>query len=207
MPARGAGGLKVMHHGGAGRGELGCAPRGGVFLSRRAKKPARRARVRARKPARRAGVRRVAHRTGQVGRCWPGGPMPTRGVDDGQAGRCRPGGPMPARWAGVLKVTHHGGAGRGGLGYAPRGGVFLSKRAKKPARRAGVRKMAHRGGTGPRWPGYALKMDAFSSGGHPEGRGPQCRKQPKSCGHQAKSRVLKPRKVKPEAIEGRRTSF
>ena len=71
-----------------------------------------------------------------------------------------------------MKVTHHGGAGHGELGYAPRGGVFLSKRAKKPARRAGVRKIAHRGGTRPRWPLYALKMDAFSSSGHPEGAVP-----------------------------------
>ena len=80
-------------------------------------------------------------------------------------------------------------------------------RARKPARRAGVRRVARRGGTRPRWPGYALKMDAFSSGGHPEGRGPQSRKQPKSGGHQAKTRVLKPRKVKPEAIEGSANIF
>ena len=50
-------------------------------------------------------------------------------------------------------------------------------------------------------------MDAFSSGGHPEGRGPQSRKQPKSGGHQAKTRVLKPRKVKLEAIEGSANIF
>ena len=125
---------------------------------------------------------------------------------------------MPARGAGGLKVMHHGGAGHEELGYAPRGGVFLSKRAKKPerrarvrarrpARRAGVRRVARHGDTRPRWPGYVLKVDAFSSGGHPEGRGPRCRNRAKSGGHQAKTRVLKPRKAEPEAIQGSANIF